>query len=100
MRTIQDVLQHRSAIVTQPFHLEIATLQSPVSVFSFVLNEAMNTPFLADITATSPDKRIDGAAVVGRPAIFTIEEYASVPSMPGLIEPVRHAARTVHGIVT
>jgi len=100
MRTIQDVLQHRSAIVTQPFHLEIATLQSPVSVFSFVLNEEMNTPFLADITATSPDKRIDGAAVVGRPAIFTIEEYASVPSMPGLIEPVRHAARTVHGIVT
>ncbi|CAN0625508.1 type VI secretion system secreted protein VgrG [Burkholderia multivorans] len=100
MRTIQDVLQHRSAIVTQPFHLEIATLQSPVSVFSFVLNEEMNTPFVADITATSPDKRIDGAAVVGRPAIFTIEEYASVPSMPGLIEPVRHEARTVHGIVT
>ena len=39
MRTIQDVLQHRSAVVTQPFHLEIATLLSPVSVFSFVLDE-------------------------------------------------------------
>lgn len=100
MRTIQDVLEHPSAIVTQPLQLEIATLQSPLSVFSFVLTEEMNRPFLADITVTSSDKRIDGAAVVGRPAIFTIEEHASIPSMRGVIEPVQHAARTVHGIVT
>ncbi|HDR9088754.1 TPA: type VI secretion system tip protein VgrG [Burkholderia vietnamiensis] len=100
MQTIQDVLAHPSAIVTQPLHLEIATLQSPVSVFSFVLTEEMNAPFVADITVTSKDKHIDGAAVVGRPAIFTIEEHASVPSLSELINPVQRAARTVHGIVT
>lgn len=100
MRTIQDVLKHRSAIVTQPLHLEIATLASPLSVFEFTLTEAMNTPFLADITVTSLDKHIDGAACVGRPATFTIDEHASVPSVPGLIDPVLHTARTVHGIVT
>ena len=100
MRTIQDVLKCPSAIVTQPFYLDIATLASPVSVLSFVLTEEMNATFVADITVTSTDKHIDGAAVVGRPAIFTIEEHASVPSMPGLVEPVQQAARTVHGIVT
>ncbi|MDR0243581.1 MAG: type VI secretion system tip protein VgrG [Burkholderia sp.] len=100
MQTIQDVLTHPSAIVTQPLHLEIATLQSPVSVFSFVLTEEMNTPFVAEITVTSKDKHIDGAAVVGHPAIFTIEEHASVPSLSELINPFQHAARTVHGIVT
>lgn len=100
MQTIQDVLAHPSAIVTQPLHLEIATLQSPVSVFSFVLTEEMNAPFVADITVTSKDKHIDGAAVVGRPAIFTIEEHASVPSLSELINPFQRAARTVHGIVT
>jgi type VI secretion system secreted protein VgrG len=99
MQTIHDVLKHRSAIVTQPLHLEIATLPSPISVLSFVLTEEMNRPFVADITVTSSDKHIDGAAVVGRPAVFTIEEHASVPSMHGLINPVQHAARTVHGIV-
>ncbi|KVF66141.1 type VI secretion system Vgr family protein [Burkholderia vietnamiensis] len=100
MQTIQDVLAHPSAIVTQPLHLEIATLQSPVSVFSFVLTEEMNAPFVADVTVTSKDKHIDGAAVVGRPAIFTIEEHASVPSLSELINPFQRAARTVHGIVT
>ena len=100
MRTIQDVLKHPSAIATQSLHLEIATLVSPLSVFEFTLTEAMNTPFLADITVTSPDKHIEGAACVGRPAIFMIDEHASVPSLPGLIDPVLHTARTVHGIVT
>lgn len=100
MQTLQDVLKHPSAIVTQPLHLEIATLRSPISVFSFVLTEEMNTPFVADITVTSKDKHIDGAAVIGRPAIFSIEEHASVPSLPGLINPVQQATRTVHGIVT
>ncbi|MGU7770652.1 type VI secretion system Vgr family protein [Burkholderia sp. MR1-5-21] len=100
MRTIQDVLKHPSAIVTQPLHLEIATVASPLSVYEFTLTEEMNMPFLADITVTSPDKHVDGAACVGRPAIFTIDEYASVPSLPGVIEPVLHTARTVHGIVT
>ncbi|MBR8082360.1 type VI secretion system tip protein VgrG [Burkholderia vietnamiensis] len=100
MQTIQDVLAHPSAIVTQPLHLEIATLQSPVSVFSFVLTEEMNAPFVADVTVTSKDKHIDGAAVVGRPAIFTIEEHVSVPSLSELIDPIQRAARTVHGVVT
>ncbi|MET3823130.1 uncharacterized protein involved in type VI secretion and phage assembly [Burkholderia ambifaria] len=100
MLTIQDVLKHPGSVVTQPLHLEIATLDAPISVLSFVLTEQMNTPFLADITVTSVDKRIDGAAIVGRPAIFTIEEHATVPSMAGMIDPVRHAARTVHGVVT
>lgn len=100
MRTIQDVLKCPSAIVTQPFYVDIATLASPVSVLSFVLTEEMNAPFVANITVTSNDKHIDGTAVVGRPAVFTIEEHACVPSMPGLVEPVQQAARTVHGIVT
>jgi type VI secretion system secreted protein VgrG len=100
MRTIQDVLKCPSAIVTQPFYVDIATLASPVSVLSFVLTEEMNAPFVADITITSNDKHIEGTSVVGRPAVFTIEEHACVPSMPGLVEPVQQAARTVHGIVT
>ncbi|OXI17418.1 type VI secretion system Vgr family protein [Burkholderia sp. AU15512] len=100
MPTIQDVLKHPGSVVTQPLRLEIATLDAPISVVSFVLTEEMNTRFLADITVTSKDKRIDGAAIVGRPAIFTIEEHASVPSMAGMIAPVQHAARTVHGVVT
>lgn len=100
MRTIQDLLEHPSAVVTQPFYLDVATLAAPISVVSFVLTEEMNAPFVADLTVTSSDKHIDGASVVGRPAIFTIEEHASVPSMPGAIEPVRHAVRTVHGVVT
>ncbi|MCU9956983.1 hypothetical protein OEJ37_26845 [Burkholderia sp. BKH01] len=33
MQTIQDVLEHPSAIVTQSLHLEIATLASALSVF-------------------------------------------------------------------
>ena len=100
MQTIQDVLKHPSGIVTQSLHLEIATLASALSVFEFTLTEEMNRPFLADITVTSADKHIEGAACVGRPAIFMIDEHASVPSLPGLIDPVRHTARTVHGIVT
>lgn len=100
MQTIQDVLKHPNAIVTQSLHLEIATLASALSMIEFTLTEAMNTPFLADITVTSTDKHIEGAACIGRPAIFMIDEHASVPSLPGLIDPVRHTARTVHGIVT
>ncbi|KVV51585.1 type IV secretion protein Rhs [Burkholderia territorii] len=100
MRTIHDVLKHPSSVVTQPLHLEIATLDVPISVLSFVLTEEMNARFLASITVTSQDKQIDGAMVVGRPAIFTIEEHATVPSLAGMIDPVRHAARTVHGVVT
>ncbi|KWN21177.1 type IV secretion protein Rhs [Burkholderia territorii] len=100
MRTIHDVLKHPSSVVTQPLHLEIATLDVPISVLSFVLTEEMNARFLASITVTSRDKQIDGAMVVGRPAIFTIEEHATVPSLAGMIDPVRHAARTVHGVVT
>ncbi|KWA22582.1 type VI secretion system Vgr family protein [Burkholderia territorii] len=100
MRTIHDVLKHPSSVVTQSLHLEIATLEVPISVLSFVLTEEMNTRFLASITVTSRDKQIDGAMVVGRPAIFTIEEHATVPSLAGMIDPVRHAARTVHGVVT
>lgn len=100
MRTIQDILQHPSAIVTQPFHIEVATLQSPLSVLEFELDEEMNRPYRVDITVTSADLRIDGAACVGRPGIFTIEEHASIPSQPGLVEPLRKTVRTVHGIVT
>lgn len=100
MRTIQDVLKHPNSVVTQPLHLEIAALDAPASVLSFVLTEEMNTRFLADIIVTSQDKRINGATIVGQPAVFTIEEHASVPSMADVIHPVRHAARTVHGVVT
>ncbi|MDN7427527.1 type IV secretion protein Rhs [Burkholderia sp. AU16741] len=100
MRTIQDVLKHPNSVVTQPLHLEIAALDAPVSVLSFVLTEEMNTRFLADIIVTSQNKRIDGATIVGQPAVFTIEEHASVPSMAAVIDPLRHAARTVHGVVT
>ncbi|KVN40831.1 type IV secretion protein Rhs [Burkholderia territorii] len=100
MRTIHDVLKHPSSVVTQPLHLEIATLDVPISVLSFVLTEEMNAQFLASITVTSRGKQIDGAMVVGRPAIFTIEEHATVPSLAGMIDPLRHAARTVHGVVT
>ncbi|AOI90145.1 type VI secretion system tip protein VgrG [Burkholderia pseudomultivorans] len=100
MRTIQDIVKLPGAIVTQPFHLEIATVDSPLSVFDFESTEEMNKPYLVKITVTSTDKHIDGAACVGRPAVFTIDEHASVPSLQGLVEPAQVTARTLHGIVT
>ena len=100
MQTIQDLVKLPGAIVTQPMHLQIATLESPMSVFDFQSIEEMNQATLVKVTVTSKDKQIDGAACVGRPAIFTIDEQASVPSMPGLRAPVQATARTIHGTVT
>jgi type VI secretion system secreted protein VgrG len=55
---------------------------------------------VADITVTSIDKEIDGAACIGRRTTFTIEKRAAIPSLPGLYEPVVHPARTINGVVT
>ncbi|VVE48756.1 hypothetical protein PCO31111_04590 [Pandoraea communis] len=65
MQTIEDMLARVSSVVTNPLLLEIATLKSSINVLDFSLSEAMNQPFLADITVTSPDKHIDCAVVVG-----------------------------------
>lgn len=65
-------------------------------MFDFSLSEAMNQPFLVDITVTFPDKHIDCAVVVGRPATFKIDVRANVPSV---IDPVQGTARTLLGIV-
>ncbi|PQV48091.1 type VI secretion system Vgr family protein [Paraburkholderia sp. BL21I4N1] len=100
MRTIQDIVKLPGAIVTQPFHLEIATVESPLSVLDFESTEEMNKPYLVRITVTSKNRHIDGAACVGRPAVFTIDEHASVQSLPGLVEPTQATARTLHGTVT
>jgi len=46
----------------------------------------MNTPFLADITATSPDKRIDDEATSRRlafsPGIFPPREHSGPEFVP------------------
>lgn len=100
MRTIQDIVKLPGAIVTQPFHLEIATFESALSVFDFESTEEMNQPYLVRITVTSTDRQIDGAACVGRSAVFTIDEHVSVPSSPLRVDPVQATARTFHGVVT
>lgn len=100
MQTIHDVLQHPSARLTQHLGLSIATLASPLDVLEFRLEEGFNETYVADITVTSIDKAIDGAVCVGRPSILTIDERVSIPSLPGLAEPVVNPARTVNGVVT
>jgi type VI secretion system secreted protein VgrG len=100
MLTIKDVLQHPSARLTQHFSLSIATLASPLEVLQFRLNEGFNETYVADITVTSVDKAIDGAACVGRRSTFTIDERAAIPSVPGLVETVVEPVRIVNGVVT
>jgi type VI secretion system secreted protein VgrG len=84
----------------QRFELTIGTVNFPLSVVSFELEETLNATYKLDLTVTSSDHSIDGGACVGRRATFTIVEEGSVPSMPDLIEPVIEPARVVHGVVT
>ena len=100
MGTIKDVLQHPSARLTQHLRLSIGTVDSPLDVLEFRLAQAFNQTYIADITLTSTDKAIDGAACVGRRATFMVEEKAAVPSVPGLVTPVVEPALLVHGVVT
>ncbi|GAB3629585.1 Actin cross-linking toxin VgrG1 [Pandoraea terrae] len=100
MQTLQDVLQYPSARLTQHLRLSIGTLDTPIDVLSFRLEEGFNETYVADITVTSINKAIDAAACVGRRATFAIDEEAAVPSMPGLVTPVVEPARIVHGVVT
>ncbi|WP_416052951.1 type VI secretion system Vgr family protein [Cupriavidus basilensis] len=100
MRTLNDVLQHPSARLTQHLGLAIATLASPLDVLEFRIEEGFNETYVADITVTSIDKTIDGAACVGRRSTLTIDERAAIPSLPGLADPVINPARTVNGVVT
>ncbi|CAE6736190.1 hypothetical protein R70006_02351 [Paraburkholderia domus] len=99
-RSINDVLQHPSARLSQHLGFSIPTLDRFLDVLEFRLVEEFNEIYSADITVTSIDKEIDGAACVGRRASFTIDERAAIPSLPGLVDPVVEPARTVNGIVT
>ncbi len=100
MGTIKDVLQYPSARLTQHLLLSIGTVNSPLDVLEFRLEQALNETYIADITLTSTDKEIDGAACVGRRATFMVEEKAAIPSAPGLVVPVVEPALLVHGVVT
>ena len=100
MGTIKDVLQHPSARLTQHLRLSIGTINSPLDVLEFRLEQELSETHCADITLTSTDQAIDGAACVGRRATFTVEEKASIPSAPGLVAPVIEPALTLHGVVT
>jgi type VI secretion system secreted protein VgrG len=100
MGTIKDILQHPSARLTQHLALSIGTVNAPLDVYEFRLEEAFNKTYVANVTVTSTDKAIDGAACVGRRATFIIDERAAIPSLPGLTEPVVNPARTVNGVVT
>ncbi|WP_429324123.1 type VI secretion system Vgr family protein [Paraburkholderia sp. GAS348] len=100
MRTINDVLQHPGARLTQHLRLSIATFDPRLDVLEFRLEEAFNETYVADLTVTSVEKSIDGASCVGRRSTFTIDERAAIPSLPGLLDPVVNPARTVNGVVT
>ena len=100
MRTINDVLQHSSARLTQHLGLSIATLASPLAVLIFRIESGFNKTCVADITVTSADKAIDGAACVGRRSPLSLDERAAIPSPPRLIDPVVDRALTVNGVVT
>ncbi len=99
-RTISDILQYPSARLSQHLGFSIPTLDRFLDVLEFRLVEEFNEIYTADITVTSVDQEIDGAACVGRRATFTIDERAAIPSLPGLVDPVVSPARTVNGIVT
>ena len=100
MGTIKDVLQHPSARLTQHLRLSIGTVNSPLDVLEFRLEQELNETYRAGITLTSTDQAIDGAACVGRRATFTVEEKAAIPSVPGLVAPVIEPGIIVHGVVT
>ncbi|MEZ0601033.1 type VI secretion system Vgr family protein [Paraburkholderia sp. IW21] len=100
MRTIHDVLQHPGARLTQHLGLSVATLDRVLDVLDFRIEEELNEAYVVDVTVTSADLAIDGAACVGRRATFTIDERAAIPSLPALVDPVVEPARTVNGIVT
>ena len=100
MGTIKDVLRHPSARLTQHLRLSIGTVSSPLDVVEFEVRQAFNETYTADITLTSTDKAIDGAACVGRRATFTVEERAAIPSLPGLTKPVVEPGFLLHGVIT
>jgi type VI secretion system secreted protein VgrG len=100
MGSINDVLQHPSAQLTQHLSLSIGTVNAPFDVLNARLEEGFNETYAADITVTSSEMAIDGAACVGRRATFTIDEEAAIPSIPGLVAPVVVPAKIVHGVVT
>jgi len=97
---IRQFLAFPQATITQRFYVRVATLASPLSVLDFELEEGFNQTYRADITVTSVNPAIAGAACVGRRATFTIEAHASLPAFPGLLDPASEPIRTVHGVVT
>jgi len=81
---IKDVLQHRRARLTQHLRLSVGTVNSPLDVLEFRLEQAFNETYVADITVASTDKPIDGAGCVRRRASFMVEESRGTVSVwPG-----------------
>ncbi len=99
--TIETILKHPSARLRQLLRLKVATTTpTPVSVVSSKFSAAFNEPFRLSVVVTSADRQIDGAQWVGRRATFGIEEEASIPSAPGLVDPTVSPELIVHGVVT
>jgi type VI secretion system secreted protein VgrG len=98
--TIETILKHPSARLRQLLRLKIASVTTPVSVVRSKFSAGFNETFRLGLMVTSADKQIDGAQWVGRRATFSIDEEATIPSVPGLVEPTVVPALIVHGVVT
>ncbi|MEJ8798388.1 type VI secretion system tip protein VgrG [Trinickia caryophylli] len=80
--------------------LKVADYATSLSVVKSKLTAAFNEPYRLSLVVTSADREIDSAQWVGRRATFTLEEEASVPSVPGLYDPAVIPELIVHGVIT
>jgi uncharacterized protein involved in type VI secretion and phage assembly len=83
---------------TLPSHLGL-----DLSVHHFTLDEALDTPYLLNVTVTSADPALPLASLIHQPVSFTITPPSlnPLPSFPGLPSPPADPAlqRVWHGLV-
>lgn len=87
-----------------PYQLRFPShLGLDLSVHHFTLDEALDTPYLLNVTVTSPDPALPLASLIHQPVSFTISPppLNPLPSFPGLPSPPADPAlqRVWHGVV-
>jgi len=97
---IETILKHPSARLRQLLRLKVAKYTTPLSVVKSKFTAAFNEPFRLSLVVTCSDQQIDSGQWVGRRATFTLEDEASIPSAPGLVDPAVEPQLIVHGVIT
>jgi type VI secretion system secreted protein VgrG len=98
--TVETILKHPSARLRQLLRLNVGNAGVSLSVVRSKFTSRFNEPFRLSLVVTSANTQIDSGQLVGRRATFTLDEEASIPSVPGLVEPTIVPELIVHGVVT